>query len=131
DATRPARWPAAVVEACMAALLGKRRARENDYLNLLADLTWQPAIVTLQPEARVNRFAFVIHPLSTRYIFKHPLLRYVRWLPHAWVERAVAYMPPLYLSRMRGIQRAATGQKVEGYLYTLGATPRQMMQHDP
>src|SRR5690606_20330582 len=28
-------------------------------------------------------------------------------------------------------QSAATGQKVEGYLYSLGATPRQMMRHDP
>lgn len=131
DPSRPARWSAAVVEACMAALLGKRRTRENDYLNLLADLNWQPSIVALQPEAKVNHFAFVIHPLSKRNIFKHPILRHLRWLPQDWVEWAVAYLPPMYLSRMRGIQSEATGQKVEGYLYSLGATPRQMIQHDP
>lgn len=131
DPGQPARWPAAVIEACMAALLGKRRAKENDYLNLLADLDWRPAIVNLQPDAKVNRFAFVIHPLSARYIFNHPLLRHFGWLPHGWVEWAVAYLPPMYLSRIRGIQSEATGQKAEGYLYSLGATPRQMMQHDP
>jgi predicted amino acid dehydrogenase len=131
DPSQPARWSAAVVEACMAALLGARHARENDYLNLLAELDWTPAVVNLQAEPRINRFAFVIHPLSKRFIFKHPLLRYLRWLPNTWVERAVAYMPPLYLSRMRGIESEATGQKVEGYLYSLGATPGEMIRHDP
>lgn len=131
DPARPARWSAAVVEACMAAILGKRDLRESDYLNLLAELEWQPAIYNVQVTPKVHRFAFVIHPLAARYIFKHPLLKMLGWLPEKWVERAVAYMPPLYLSRIKGIESAATGQKVEGYLYTLGATPREMIRHDP
>ncbi|MDQ3248717.1 MAG: serine carboxypeptidase, partial [Chloroflexota bacterium] len=131
DSSQPARWPAAVLEACMAALLGQRTLRESDYLNLLAELEWKPSIIDLQTDRKPNRFAFVIHPLSTRFIFNHPILRYFKWLPHAWVEWAVAYMPPLYLSRMKGMQSAATGQKVEGYLYTLGTTPKQMMNRDP
>jgi predicted amino acid dehydrogenase len=39
-------------------------------------------------------------------------------------------MPPMYLSRITGGKSPTTGQRIEGYLYTLGATPRQMMQHD-
>ena len=105
--------------------------RESDYLNLLAELEWQPAIFNVQESPKVHRFAFVIHPLAARYIFTHPLLRLFRWLPEKWVEWAVAYMPPMYLSRIKGIQSAATGQKVEGYLYTLGTTPREMIRHDP
>ncbi|NJN83005.1 MAG: SUMF1/EgtB/PvdO family nonheme iron enzyme, partial [Caldilineaceae bacterium] len=131
DASQPARWSAAVIEGCMAALLGKRDLHEGDYLNLLAKLEWQPAVVNLQAEPKINRFAFVIHPLSTRFIFHHPILRYFKWLPNRWVERAVAYMPPIYLSRMKGMKSEATGQEVEGYLYSLGATPKQMMAHDP
>jgi len=131
DPSQPARWPAAVLEACMAALLDHRARRESDYLNLLAELNWKPSIIDLQTERKPNRFAFVIHPLSTRFIFHHPILRYLKWLPNDWVEWAVAYMPPLYLSRMQGMQSAATGQKVEGYLYTLGTTPKQMMNRDP
>ncbi len=131
DPTQPARWPAAVIEACMAALLGERKLRESDYLNLLAELEWKPAIVTLQAGQKINRFAFVIHPLSTRYIFKHPLLKYLKWLPNDWVEWAVAYMPPMYLSRMRGMVSPATGQQAEGFLYTLGSTPKQMMNREP
>ena len=140
DDSQPARWSAAVIEACMAALVGrtvvpvmdgKRALRESDYLNLLAELAWKPSIIYLQADCKTNYFAFVIHPLSARYIYNHPILRYLKWLPKEWVEWAVAYLPPIYLSRMKGIQSAATGQKVEGYLYSLGTTPKQMMTRDP
>lgn len=131
DPSQPARWPAAVIEACMAAQLGKPARSEGDYLNLMAELVWAPSIISLQDGQKVNQFAFVIHPLSARYIFNHPLLRAFRWLPHSWIEWLTAYAPPLYLSRIRGIQSPATGQRVEGFLYSLGATPRQMMRRDP
>lgn len=131
DNCQPARWPAAVIEACMAAQLGGRRRSEGDYLNLMAELVWAPSVLGLQAGQKVNQFAFVIHPLSARYIFNHPLLRFFRWLPHSWVEWLTAYSPPLYLSRIKGIQSPVTGQRAEGFLYTLGATPRQMMRRDP
>jgi predicted amino acid dehydrogenase len=131
DPTQPARWSAAVIEACMAALLGQPQRNEGDYLNLMAELVWQPVVAHLQESQPTNKFAFVIHPLSARYIFNHPILRYFQWLPHGWIEWVAAYAPPLYLSRIKGIRSASTGQRVEGYLYTLGATPRQMMRHDP
>jgi predicted amino acid dehydrogenase len=131
DSSQPARWPAAVIEACMVAQLGTQSGREGDFLNLMAELVWTPSVVSLQTGQKVNQFAFVIHPLSARYIFKHPLLRFARWLPHAWVEWLTAYSPPLYLSQVKGIQSPATGQRAEGFLYTLGATPRQMMKRDP
>jgi predicted amino acid dehydrogenase len=38
-------------------------------------------------------------------------------------------MPPMYLSRITGGKSPTTGQRIEGYLFTLGATPRQMMEH--
>lgn len=131
DSCAPAPWPAAVVEACLAAILEAQDAREDTYLNLLAELDWRPSIVSLQNETKINRFAFVIHPLSVRFIFEHPVLRHFAWLPHGIVERIVAYSPPLRLGRITGIRSPATGQVVEGQLYTLGATPRQMMRKDP
>ena len=52
------------------------------YLDLLADLEWNPGIRYLQPEdTDINRFAFVIHPLSLRFIHKHPLFWFTRYLP--------------------------------------------------
>lgn len=131
DPDEPARWPACVVEACFAAMIGEPSLRESDYLNLMADMVWQPSVVPLQDAARVNRFGFVIHPLSARYIFSHPALGFFRWLPHSWVEWAVAYAPPVRVSRITGIRSPATGQVVEGILYALGTTPRQMLKRDP
>jgi predicted amino acid dehydrogenase len=75
-----------------------------------------------------NRFAFVIHPLQVKYIHEHPSFGWTRLLPENLLEWIAAWVPPIYLSRMTGGQSPATAQRVEGYLYTLGATPRQMMQ---
>lgn len=79
----------------------------------------------------VNRFAFVVHPLSTRFILEHPRLRWARWLPEALVEAVAARLPPLALGRIEGGRSAATGQRIEGLLFSVGATPRQMLGHPP
>lgn len=75
----------------------------------------------------VHRFAFVIHPLSIEYIHRHPAYRWSRHLPDALVEGVSARMPPMYLSRITGGVSAATGQRIEGHLLSLGATPRRML----
>jgi predicted amino acid dehydrogenase len=130
DDSEPARWPAAVIEACMAALIGRRNLRESDYLNLLAEVHYKPAIVHLQGN-KTNYFAFVIHPLSVNDIFTHPIYQFLRFVPHGLVELVASYWPPIYLSRMKGIVSQATGEEVQGYLYTLASTPRQMIRRDP
>src|SRR5574341_1220318 len=126
------RWSAAVIEGLLVALRPQADLplNENTYLDLIADLDWSPAVRYLRTdEAGVNRFAFVIHPLSVRFIHTHKWLRWTRYLPDDLVEAAAAYFPPIYLSRIRGAQSPTTGQRVEGILISLGATPRQMMQH--
>jgi predicted amino acid dehydrogenase len=103
---------------------------ENTYLDLIADMNWSPAIRYLRPEqVGINRFAFVIHPLDVKFIHQHKWFGWTRYLPDEWVESVAAYIPPLYLSRITGAQSLTTGQKVEGYLLALGATPRQTMKH--
>jgi len=125
------RWSAAVVEAVLVALRPNPEMprSEDTYLNLLAGLDWAPAVRALQPEeAEVHRFAFVIHPLDIGFIHRHPSFRWTRYLPAALVERAAAWMPPMYVSRVRGGRSPTTGQRVEGHLISLAATPRQMMR---
>ncbi len=129
-----ARLPSAVIEAAFVALRPDPTAppTEDTYLNLMADLVWTPKIVHLKGEdAQINRFAFVIHPLSARYIYKDKRLRLLRFLPEKLVEHYVAEIPPMYLSRITGAVSPATGQRVEGILLTLGATPRELMRRDP
>lgn len=79
----------------------------------------------------IRHFSFVIHPLTINDIHNHPLYRWTRFLPDALVEWCVAFMPPLFISKIRGISSPATGQEVEGYLYALSATPRQMLVRRP
>lgn len=125
-------WSAATVEAALVAVRAAADTplTEDTYLDLLGDLDWAPAITYLQPEdAGVNRFAFVIHPLSVAFIHKDPAYRWTRFVPDRLLERFAAYLPPIYLSRITGGQSPTTGQRVEGYLFTLGATPREMMHH--
>ncbi|OGO36292.1 MAG: serine carboxypeptidase [Chloroflexi bacterium RBG_16_57_11] len=123
-------WGDATVEAVLASLRpdSSTRLSEDTYLDLIADLDWRPDLRYLQPdEAGINRFAFVIHPLEVGFIHKHPLFRWTRYLPDAILEPVAAVFPPIYLSRITGGQSPATGQRIEGYLISLGATPRQMM----
>jgi predicted amino acid dehydrogenase len=126
------RWSAATIEAVLVALRPNPQAalNEDTYLDLMADIEWKPAIRYLQPgQAEINRFAFVIHPLNVGFIHKHRWFRWTRFLPAELVEAVAAYFPPLYLSRITGGQSPTTGQRIEGTLISLGATPRQMMAH--
>ena len=104
---------------------------KDDYLNLVARCELQPQITTLNEPRPVDRFAFVIHPLSTEDIFFHPLPKRLRFLPKRLVEWVAAYVWPLYLSRITGVRSPATGKEVEGILITLGATPRELMRRRP
>jgi len=122
---------AALIEAALVALRSDPglSLSEDTYLDQIASLEWSPRIRYLQPEeAGVNRFAFVIHPLSVRMIKAHPRFRRLRLVPDGLVEWAAAFMPPQYVSTVTGAVSPLTGQRVEGFLYTLGATPRRMMQ---
>lgn len=123
-------WGEATIEAVLASLRpdSSTALSEDTYLDLIADLDWKPDIRYLQPaEAGINRFAFVIHPLEVSFIHKHRWFRWTRYLPDKIVEPIAAMFPPIYISRITGGRSPATGQRIEGYLFSLGATPRQMM----
>jgi predicted amino acid dehydrogenase len=124
-------WGEATIEAALACLRPDPSAAlsEDTYLDVIANLDWKPDIRYLQPsEAGVNRFAFVIHPLEVSFIHQHRWFRWTRFLPDAIIEPVAAMFPPIYLSRITGGRSPATGQRIEGYLFSLGATPRQMMR---
>lgn len=81
----------------------------------------------VSPDESVNRFAFVLHPLSLEYIHKH--YRWTRLLPDSWVEAVAARMPPKLLAKATGGRSPATGQRIEGLIFSLGATPRQILKN--
>jgi predicted amino acid dehydrogenase len=123
----------AVLEAIFVSVMDRpsEEITEDDYLNLVECSGLEPQITVLNEARDFNRFAFVIHPLSVDHIFNHPQLKYLRFLPKRPIERLMAHLRPLYLSRITGVRSATTGQEVEGYLLGLGATPRELMRRKP
>jgi predicted amino acid dehydrogenase len=129
-----AHYSAAVIEAVLVAAREDRTAplSEDSYLNLMAEMSWSPSIRYLQEgEDTVNRFAFVIHPLNIAFVHKDPDFKWTKLLPDRVVEEAAAFLKPMYVGRIAGGRSPKTGQRIEGYLFALGSTPRQMMRHSP
>lgn len=122
-----------VIEAIFVSVMDRPLAdiTEDDFLNLVARSELEPHITILNEPRDVARFSFVIHPLSVNFIFNHPQLKYLRFLPKRLIERLMANIRPLYLSRITGIRSPSTGKEVEGYLIGLGATPRELMRRKP
>ena len=81
---------------------------------------------------RTNRFAFVIHPLSQENFRLEKSLKPLIKIPGMIevIEKGVAYAPPWIYSKVTGIQ-SPQGVETEGWLITLGGTPKQMMTHAP
>jgi len=125
-----------LLDAMILAATGKAADEilEDDYLDVIAGLEAQPRIVYPNGFRRINRFAFVIHPLSQEY-FKvvKPVEMLSRVSPPAFMdslEKILAYAPPFVYSRVEGI-RSPTGVEAEGWLISVGGTPREIMSHSP
>ncbi|MEO8102449.1 MAG: dehydrogenase [Betaproteobacteria bacterium] len=107
---------------------------EDDYLEIITSLDIQPRILYPNGTKRVNRFAFVIHPLSQEYFKKiKPIEMLSRVSPPLLMdslEKVMAYAPPFVYSRVEGI-RSPTGVEAEGWLISVGGTPREIMNHSP
>ncbi|MBF0573016.1 MAG: hypothetical protein HQK69_04570, partial [Desulfamplus sp.] len=126
-----------VLEALIIASLGKKRnqIRDDDLLEIISTQRMDPRIVYPSgKEKRINRFAFVIHPLSKEFLKKDKLVDAIAgFTPPAFldaVEKVVAYAPPWIYSRVTGV-KSPTGAETEGWLITIGGTPKQMLAHDP
>lgn len=104
---------------------------EADMLDFIDAADWRPTVQDLAQDERKGRFAFVIHPLAPRYVANHPAFRWTRRLPPRLVEWVAAQIPPIYVSRIKGIRSKATGREIEGILFSLGATPRELMRRPP
>ncbi len=123
-------------DAMIVAASGKRADEilEDDYLEIIAGLDTEPRLVYPNGMRRVNRFAFVIHPLSQEYFKKvKPVELLSRVSPPLFmdtVEKLMAYAPPFVYSRVTGI-RSPTGVEAEGWLISVGGTPREIMSRSP
>ena len=125
-----------LLDAMICAATGKHPddLLEDDYLEIITSLQLSPRIVYPNGFKRVNRFAFVIHPLSQEYFKKiKPIDMLSQVSPPVLMnslEKIMAYAPPFVYSHVSGI-RSPTGTEVEGWLISVGGTPREIMRHNP
>lgn len=127
--------PAAVLEAMMQALVSSHeRLTDDDLLDMIDASGLRPRLLYPNGPRRTSRFAFVIHPLSQQFFRNvEPLGTVARYSPPPVmdaVEKALAYLPPMVYSHVTGIT-SPTGARAEGWLITVGGTPKELMAHRP
>ncbi|GAB2741418.1 dehydrogenase [Nocardioides pakistanensis] len=125
----------AVLEAMMLALVSEAGPlTSDDLLEMIDSAGLEPRVLRPNGFRRKSRFAFVIHPLSQKFFNNvEPLATFTRLAPGVAVdavEKAVAYAPPFTYSHVTGI-KSPTGAEAEGWLITVGGTPKELMAHSP
>jgi predicted amino acid dehydrogenase len=105
----------------------------HDIYEIVKELDIKPRLIHPTGTFRnIRRFAFVVHPLSTEYIRNvTPIPKKLAFKPIMnALEKTFAYTPPLVFSEVKGI-RSPTGAECEGWLITVGGTPKEMLAHSP
>lgn len=126
---------AAVLQAMMLATVsGSGPLTNDDLLDMIVSAGFEPRLLYPNGPRRKSRFAFVIHPLSQNF-FQHvePLGTIAKIAPPVVVdaiEKAMAYAPPFTYSHITGIT-SPTGAEAEGWLISVGGTPKELMAHSP
>lgn len=125
----------AVLQAMMIALVaGSGPLTNDDLLEMIVSAGLEPRVLHPNGPRRKSRFAFVIHPLSQKFFRNvEPLATLTKVSPGFAMdalEKAVAYAPPFTYSHVTGI-KSPTGAEAEGWLITIGGTPKELMAHSP
>lgn len=124
--------PATLEAMALAANKRKRNPRRGDLLRMIDDAGLKPRLLRPNGDRRKSRFAFVIHPLSQQHFKNVQPLSALTQVPGMTnlIEKAVAYAPPFVYSHVTGIQ-SPTGAEAEGWLLSVGGTPRELLAHTP
>lgn len=123
-----------VIEAMILAALGKPAEvlSDDDFAEILDELDVRPRLLHPTGKFRnIRRFAFVIHPLSQEFIRKGvPIPKATPKFVMDQVETIAAHMPPMVYCKMDNIV-SPTGAEAEGWLITVGGTPKEMLARSP
>ena len=122
------------ITAMILAATGKAESEltDHDFEEILHELDIKPRLLHPTGHFRnIRRFAFVVHPLSQEYIKKgFPLPKGTPKFIMDKVETLAAYMPPMVYCKMSNIV-SPTGAEAEGWLISVGGTPKEMLSHSP
>ncbi len=122
------------ITAMILAATGKSEAElsDHDFEEIIHELDIKPRLLHPTGHFRnIRRFAFVVHPLSQEYIKKgFPFPKNTPKFIMDGVETLAAYMPPMVYCKMSNIV-SPTGAEAEGWLISVGGTPKEMLSHSP
>jgi predicted amino acid dehydrogenase len=123
-----------VIEAMILATMRKphQAVSDDDLIEIIDELDIQPRLLHPTGHFRnIRRFAFVIHPLSQEYIRKgFSVPKATPKFVMNRVESIAAHLPPMVYCKMENIV-SPTGAEAEGWLITVGGTPKEMLARSP
>lgn len=122
------------LEAMMLAAIGlpPEEVSDDDFSEMLDELNVKPRLLHPMGKFRdIRRFAFVIHPLSQDFIRKgFAIPKGTPKFIMNRVETIAAHLPPMVYCKMENIV-SPTGAEAEGWLISVGGTPREMLARSP
>jgi predicted amino acid dehydrogenase len=122
------------ITAMILAATGKAESElsDHDFEEIIHELDIKPRLLHPTGHFRnIRRFAFVVHPLSQEYIKKgFPFPKSTPKFIMDGVETLAAYLPPMVYCKMSNII-SPTGAEAEGWLISVGGTPKEMLSHSP
>jgi len=124
------------VEALMIAAMDVSKSKEMnaELLEIISDQRLDPRIIyPFEANKRINRFAYLIHPLSHKHFERIKAFEKLSsFAPESMraVEKVMAYSPPFLYSKIKGIKSPA-GVEAEGWLISIGETTDEMQKHPP
>ncbi len=122
------------ITAMILAATGKPESElsDHDFEEIINELDIKPRLLHPTGHFRnIRRFAFVVHPLSQEYIKKgYPFPKATPKFIMDGVETLAAYLPPMVYCKMSNII-SPTGAEAEGWLISVGGTPKEMLSHSP
>jgi predicted amino acid dehydrogenase len=122
------------LEAILMAHTGKRKLDQEDVLDIIAKAKINPEIYIpkSQNTKTVEKFSFIIHPLSKSQLFEIPIIKPLLGTKiAASIEDLMKHSPGFHYGKITGIKSEFNGKEVEGDLFALPMTPKVMMKQNP
>ncbi len=127
----------ATIEAVLQCFKGDDESVEqDDILDFIEQNKLKPKLLhTLAgPVPPKRKFAFIIHPLSISNLFLHPALRPFQQVTKpvlGLIEKGITRLPGMRYGKITGIRSDFDGTGVDGIIYTIFDTPKQLLRADP
>jgi predicted amino acid dehydrogenase len=104
----------------------------EEYIQKL-DLRPNAAVEVSKMQKEINRFAFIIHPLSKNDLLKIPVVKPFIKSQKALnsLEFLATKIPSFRYGTIKGIRSELTGQEAVGDIYAVTDTPKMMLKSSP